>query len=119
MNRRTIQAALMSITIALAFDQSGEAQKDRAASGSKNKTPWGHPDLQGTWANQTLTPLERPAQFANKEFLTEAEAAELEQQTAETGDADRRPARGTDADVGRAYNDFWWDRATKVVSTRR
>src|SRR4029453_14755863 len=42
------------------------------------KTAWGDPDLQGTWTNQTLTPLERPAEFANKPVLSEQEAAEYE-----------------------------------------
>ncbi len=41
-------------------------------------TPWGHPDLQGTWTNSTITPLERPAAFAGREFLTEEEARKLE-----------------------------------------
>ena len=35
----------------------------------------GHPDLQGTWNFSSLTPLERPAQFADKPVLTDAEAA--------------------------------------------
>ena len=43
------------------------------------RTPWGDPDLQGTWNNGTVTPFERPAQFAGKEFLTQEEAAKFEQ----------------------------------------
>src|SRR5882672_9304186 len=97
-----VRAAVVSAMMALLFGQAGTAQQNgssHASPRSKHRTPWGHPDLQGTWANQTLTPLERPAQFAGKEFLTEAEAAELERQAAETGDADQRPAPGTEADV--------------------
>ena len=45
---------------------------------TQGKTPWGDPDLQGTWSNQTLTPLERPAEFEDKPVLTEAEAAAYE-----------------------------------------
>ena len=41
------------------------------------RTPDGHPDLQGIWTTQTFTPLERPQQYAGREFLTEAEATEL------------------------------------------
>ena len=122
MNRSTVRAAIVSIMMALGIHQAGEAQSNgslRTSSRSQFKTPWGHPDLQGTWANQTITPLERPAQFAGKEFLTEAEAAELERQTRDNGDADVRTAPGTEADVARAYNEAWWDRATKVVSTLR
>jgi FtsX-like permease family protein/MacB-like protein len=42
------------------------------------RTPDGHPDLQGFWTNGTITPLLRPAEFENKEFLTPQEAAEFE-----------------------------------------
>ena len=41
------------------------------------RTPDGRPDLQGHWTMATFTPLERPARFAGREFLTEEEAAEL------------------------------------------
>ena len=46
--------------------------------GSAHKTPWGDPDLQGIWSNQTPTPLERPDALAAKHTLTEEEAAEFE-----------------------------------------
>jgi hypothetical protein len=82
------------------------------------KTPDGQPDLQGTWTNATITPLERPADLAGKEFLTSQEAAEYEKQIAKANNADRRdlPPEG---DVGLAYNDFWYNRGTKIVGTRR
>jgi hypothetical protein len=77
-----------------------------------------HPDLQGTWNFSSLTPLERPAQFADKPVLTEAEAAAFERETLERTNADRR--RDTaDADVAQAYNNAWYDRGTKVVGTKR
>jgi hypothetical protein len=41
-------------------------------------TPWGHPDLQGVWNNQTPVPFERPKELGNKAFYTKEEAAELE-----------------------------------------
>ena len=44
---------------------------------STARTPWGDPDLQGIWTSATRTPLERPANLAGREFLTEEEAAEL------------------------------------------
>ena len=46
--------------------------------GSQHKTPWGDPDLQGIWSNQTPTPLERPEALAGKATFTEQEAAEFE-----------------------------------------
>jgi len=83
------------------------------------RTAWGDPDLQGIWSIATITPFERPATLAGKPVLTEEEAAELEKQTLKTSNQDRRDGAGTDVDLARAYNDFWWDRGTKVVSTRQ
>ena len=74
------------------------------------KTPWGDPDLQGTWTNQTLTPLERPAEFAAKPVLTEEEARAYEAKLRQQNNADIRTP-GTRRDVTVAYNDVWWDRA--------
>src|SRR5262249_37013258 len=75
------------------------------------------PDLQGIWTNATVTPLERPKQFEGKQFLTKEEAAEFEKQAVYDANGDRRDG-GAEADVGRAYNEFWRDRG-KVVSTMR
>jgi hypothetical protein len=44
----------------------------------RSKTSWGDPDLQGIWSNATLTPLERSAEMKDKEFLTDAEVADIE-----------------------------------------
>jgi hypothetical protein len=82
------------------------------------RTSWGHPDLQGIWSTATITPFERPAELAGKEFLTPAEAAEFERATLARTNRDRRDG-GADADVARAYNDFWWDSGTRVVPSRR
>src|SRR5512145_2500931 len=68
------------------------------------KTPWGEPDLQGIWTDETDTPLQRPARFADKEFFTEAQRAELDQQRAAMLAGDRRSERGTARDVSGAYN---------------
>src|SRR5229473_424676 len=78
----------------------------------------GQPDLQGIWSNATITPLERPKELAGKEIFTEKEAADYEKRVLEETNKDRRDG-SPEADVGRAYNDAWWDRGTKVVPTRR
>lgn len=85
---------------------------------SSLRTTDGKPDLQGTWSFATITPMERPANLADKAFFTEQEAAAYEKDVVERNNKDRRDGPA-EADVGRAYNDFWWDSGTKVVKTRR
>ena len=82
------------------------------------RTSWGHADLSGTWSTATITPVERPAELAGKEFFTAAEAADYERVVVERTNRDQRPGDAA-ADVARAYNDFWWDSGTRVVPTRR
>ena len=41
------------------------------------RTPWGDPDLQGTWDYKTITPLERPLAMAGRQFLTDEEKSDL------------------------------------------
>jgi hypothetical protein len=65
-----------------------------------------------------LTPLERPAELAGKATLTAKEAEEYEKRLLKEGNRDRRDGSADD-DVGRAYNQFWYDRGTKIVGTRR
>jgi hypothetical protein len=67
------------------------------------KTPWGEPDLQGIWSDETETPLQRPARYAKEEFYTPAERAELDKERAALLGRDNRE-RGTEADVAGAYN---------------
>jgi hypothetical protein len=82
------------------------------------RTADGQPDLQGIWTNITITPLERPAELAGKEFLTPQEAAEYEKRIVAANNVDRKNLP-PEVDVGLAYNDAWYDRGTKVVGTRR
>jgi len=68
------------------------------------KTPWGEPDLQGIWTDETDTPLQRPAKYANQEFFTPAQRAELDKERSALLRRDRRVERGTELDVAGAYN---------------
>lgn len=107
------------------------AAAKRAPAATKSttlRTAWGAPNLQGTWDFRTITPMERPPELAGKATLTEKEAEEYERKIVEERNADKRhdtKVRGTangtaeTEDVALAYNDFWWDRGTKVIGTRR
>jgi len=76
--RVRLLTALVAAALAVGVTLSAQAP---AKSFSAPRTPWGHPDLQGTYSNddETGTPMERPAQFAGKrqEDLTPEEFAAL------------------------------------------
>jgi hypothetical protein len=95
-------------------------------SGAPLRTREGRPDLHGVWTYATLTPLERPEEFAGKALLTETEAIAFERRTLDVQNRDRRDGdgpsgRGPDGrtDLDRAYNQVWWEYGARVVSTRR
>lgn len=71
-------------------------------------TSWGDPDLEGTWSNATTTPLERPAKYQGRQFLTPAERDAIDTDTAIA--TDKRAKRGSVEDVEGAYNGAWWER---------
>src|SRR5262249_13886579 len=71
------------------------------------KTPWGEPDLQGIWTDETETPLQRPAKYASQEFFTAAQRAELDEARAALTGKDKRAERGTELDVSGSYNDVF------------
>ena len=92
-----------------------------AAGAQTLRTPWGAPDLQGIWDFRTITPLERPEELGDKAFLTAEEAAQAEQETIQRNiELWEAEARRTEAggNVG-GYNNFWMDRGTRPIETRR
>lgn len=121
--------ALVALASVSPHGQSGTATA-KAATPAKTytpaRTPDGQPDLQAVWGYATITPLERPAEFAAKPVLTDEEAAQFERKTAEIQNRDRRDhndntGRGSDGrtDLDRAYNEFWWDKGSSVVETKQ
>jgi hypothetical protein len=63
---------------------------------SAPRTPWGHPDLQGTWTTDDArsVPLQRAAEFGERRLLTDQEYAERKRRDDETR-GDVRVAAGT------------------------
>jgi hypothetical protein len=82
------------------------------------RTPDGHPDLQGNWTNATLTPMQRPAQFAGKKILADAEATAYEKKDLETNNIDNPEApllaRAGSAETG-GYNNLFIDRGSQLA----
>ena len=105
-------SALLVGALVCAAGAVAAAQSGRRWVGSR--TAEGRPDLQGVWNFSSLTPLERPAEFATKPTITLDEAARFEEQVRERNNADRRDAN-PDVDVSRAYNDLWFDRGMRMA----
>ena len=94
------------------------AQQSRAP-----RTAWGAPDLQGIWNTNTFLPLERAAKYGTRQTMTEDEHAQelaaLQERNKRPGrdsrDVAGKPGVGTEKDVARAYNEFWFgDKPTKL-----
>ncbi len=106
----------LAILIALFSATSGSAVAQPVlspASPAVPRMPDGRPNLQGIWDFGSLTPLQRPAALAGKQFLTEEDVSSLEAQAA--AQVDLPPRSG---DPG-SYNRFWMDRGTRVAQTKR
>src|SRR4051812_35158918 len=92
--------AIASVSFGIALSLSLAAASDQGP--AKNvafKTPWGEPDLQGIWTDETTTPLQRSAKYANQEFFTDAQRTELDQARAALLGREKRVERGTELDV--------------------
>ncbi len=129
MTIRTLAVLAGSVVLALSLSAPAAGQ-----SGSETlRTADGHPDISGVWDFRTVTPLERPEEFADQAFLSEEEVAAYAAERVRESNADRdreeRKLETTDRglvngtresrDLALAYNDFWWDRGDSVVETRR
>lgn len=113
-----LPAALALASVAPVCAQVLSKAATPAQKGSTARTPDGHPDLEGVWDAASLTPLERPAALGNKEFYTPEEIVAYEKARVHDLDRDRRDG-SADADLGRAYNDGWFDRGAHLASDRR
>ena len=109
-------AALVAVALMAGAPVAGQEAADFEAP----RTSWGDPDLTGIWSpGYTLTPLERPEEFGDREFLTDEEVATLEGAQDSSSGRNFRPEAGTVADVEGAYNDEFTGRGKDVIRTGR
>lgn len=104
----------VSIVIWLALPAIASAETHKVP-----RTADGHPDLQGTWTNATLTPVERPKTLGDRLVLNETEALQMEQRMKEFAAASDQPSDLSQelpkGNVG-GYNVFWFDPANQVAT---
>jgi hypothetical protein len=131
---------LIGFVIVVAVAGPAAAQTSSKPADSKktvaHRTPWGHPDLQGVWANNVATPMERPKELADRATLTDQEVANLKAVATRLFDGNGDAAFGdsvflaalrtptkytsTDGQTGN-YNSFWviqrqFDNRTSLVT---
>ncbi|MBV9968945.1 MAG: hypothetical protein JO228_03090 [Xanthobacteraceae bacterium] len=100
----TIAAVLAACSMSAAPAQ----ELARSSAAGDLRTPWGEPDLEGIWTDETDTPLQRPARYADQSFFTAAQRAELDVARATVLGRDSRAQRGTEDDVASGYNSAFW-----------
>lgn len=101
MNRR-LSALLAPVVVAVMVCLLPEFAMAQVADTELPRTPWGDPDIQGVWNNNTVVPLERPPDLAGRETLTDEEVAERLK-----GWSDQL-FTPTDGSTG-FYNEFWFE----------
>ncbi len=117
---RTTRTLLAAVAVATLLAPVSALGQTAGGGWTLPRTPDGQPDLQGVWANNNITPLERPEAWAGKESLTDEEVAALRSAAAEAvGDGDalfgdqlvlaaigNQQATSYDPTTGN-YNQFW------------
>ena len=87
---RAARAIPISIAIALLFLLCAPAAIGVDAQQQAKRTPWGDPDLRGTWPSGSMieVPFERPRELGTRAELTEAEFAKFASELAEQAESD-------------------------------
>jgi hypothetical protein len=115
--------ALVSLSVVSAESQtsatlpraSASSKASTSATGTVPRPPDRHPNLQGTWNRATLTPMERPAAFAGRVTVSEAEAKDFARKNISDNGMDGAVAGTGPYNRVISYNDFWIDRGTMLT----
>ena len=117
-------AAVLVLLVAAPAPAAAQEDQLEAGEWTAARTPDGQPDIQGVWTNSTMTPLERPADLADKPFYSEEEAADLEatanerrQRAFEPGGTQVRRLPAGSRFAG--YNGAIWSHERAIAPTRR
>ena len=86
------------------------AQETEYRSDAAPQTAWGDPNLQGVWEYWTFTPLERPEALADKDLLTDEEAAEVAERSRQAA-INRDRVGPDDGDTGAYGQEVWTERS--------
>jgi hypothetical protein len=111
---------LLMVAVGMGWVSLASAQAPVAARPAKvdpasvPRTPWGHPDLQGTWDYRTITPLERPRDFGTREFYTEEEIKTLEGRAGRRMDGPPEEVR-----PGLNHAQYWTDPGRRLAEGYR
>jgi hypothetical protein len=110
----TTAASFFVLTAQPAIAQASKSER-AATTWVQPKTPWGDPDLQGTWTGDDCigTPLNRPAKFGDRLYYTEQELAEREKQIEKQHENDLTETLAPDARVGTGPPNHWGERARR------
>ena len=118
MKHRLLAASLTGL-IVLTLTVNAAAQTrpttTRTASATSFKTPWGDPDLQGTWTSDDCigTPMQRPVNLGEKLYLTDQDIAQREAALAKQAENDKQEFVAPDARVGVGPPGHWGERARR------
>src|SRR5215467_4671283 len=97
LSRQEMTGRLFAVLIPIALAMPLAAQTK--TTWTPPKTPWGDPDLQGQWPAVANIPMQRPASFGTRAFLTDEELAQRERQAARQQEADSETSAKNDQTI--------------------
>jgi hypothetical protein len=117
--RHVLLAAMAFVMLTALTANAQTAPAPKAATALKAwtapKTPWGDPDLQGTWTSDDCigTPMNRPANLGDKLYYTEQELAQRETTLARQAENDKKEFVDAGSRVTTGPPGHWGERARR------